>query len=463
MTKPAQKEFKDLSAKEKGQHLFAKATHLHKQNQFGEALKFYAQSVAFYPAQPDAYNNMAVALRKLQRFDAALACYHKSLTLRDDHAGTYSNMGNVLNDLDRIDQAIEAHEKAVALKPDDLLYLYNKALVLRDAGRCDEAIRDFETILEKDPNYKDCRWDMALTYLMKGDLKTGFANYDARWNLDKSPPRDFQQPRWEGENIQGKTLFIHREQGFGDAIQFVRLLPELKKRTDATIILECQPELVKLFKDLDGVDQLVMFGSTPPAFDYWVPLLSLGHLLDVVEDNIPGTIPYLTPPTESRFRLRPAPKGGLNIGICWGGSPTHQNDRRRSVNIERFMPLSGYKDVTVFSLQKGDRAQELLQSGGSCLFIDAGRDVQDFADSAAIINQLDLVITIDTSVAHLAGGLGKPVWLLLPFTPDWRWMLHREDTPWYPDMRIFRQDSPGDWDSAFDKLYSALNDKLLLS
>ncbi|SCA55987.1 TPR repeat-containing protein [Candidatus Terasakiella magnetica] len=454
------KEFDALSPLEKSQVLFQQAVKHHREDKLDEALPFYSQAIAFNPDFADAYNNMAVALRKQSRYDAALACYQKSLSIRDDHAGTYSNMGNVLNDMDRITESVAAHYKAIEHEPDNLLYIYNTALVLRDAGKYDDAITLFNQVLAKDPAYKDCRWDRSLTYLMAGRLKEGFAEYDARWELEKSPPRKFNQPRWQADPLEGRTLYIHREQGFGDAIQFIRLIPELKKRFGGSIILECQPELIRLFEGYDGIDQIVPFGQKPPAFDVWIPLMSLAHILDVDIDHIPGEVPLLKPPADGRFRVRPAPQGGANIGLVWGGSPTHKNDRRRSVELKHFLPLAGYKGVTVFSLQKGERAKELETTGAHCLFVDAAKELKDFADTASLIHSLDLIITIDTSVAHLAGALGKECWLMLPFTPDWRWMNEREDSPWYPHMRIFRQKKPTDWEGTFKRLYHALDEKL---
>ena len=256
-------------------------------------------------------------------------------------------------------------------------------------------------------------------------------------------------------------MFIHREQGFGDAIQFARLIPAIKEKFGGTILLETPPELMRLFQQIDGVDQLVPSGKPPPVFDYWVPLMSLGHILHIREDNIPGKTPYLHKPEDHPLRLHPAPKGGMNIGIVWAGSPTHQNDRRRSVPLDLFLPLANDVDTRLFSLQKGPACKELITTGANCIIVDAGKDLKDFTDSAALIDQLDLVITVDTSVAHLAGAMGKEVWVLLPFTPDWRWMWHRTDSPWYPDMRLFRQDHPGDWEGSFKKLYRALDEKRL--
>lgn len=452
--------FDSLSPPDKAKVCFFKAAELHKNNQLEQALKLYAQAVAYNPDFPDAYTNMAVALRKQKHFAAALACYQRSLTLRPDHSGTYSNMGNVLNDLDRISEALDAHAKAVELEPDNLLYLYNKALAHRDALNLDTAIALFNEVLQKNPAYRNCRWDRALTYLMKGDFETGFAEYDSRWELEKSPPRPFSEPRWNGGGLGKRRLFIHREQGFGDAIQFARLLPALKKRYGGTLILECQPELVSLFIGLEGVDHVHPFGQPLPQFDTWIPLMSLAHILKIDEDNIPGEVPYLSGPAESRFHIRPAPENGLNIALAWAGSPTHQNDRRRSAGLSKFLSLGAFNGVTLFSLQKGPCETDLKAEGGEALIINAAAEVKDFSDTAAIVEQMDLIISVDTSLVHLAGALGKEVWCLLPYTPDWRWMVDRTDSPWYPTLRLFRQETPGDWDGVFDAVIAALQEKL---
>jgi Tfp pilus assembly protein PilF len=451
--------FDEMLPQQKARALFSQAVGHHQAGRFEEALQLYARALAFDPAFADGFNNMAVALRKLQRFDAALISYQKSVALRSDHAGTFSNMGNVLNDMDRVDEALEAHKRAVELEPSNLLYLYNYGLVLRDAGHYSEAITYFKKVLSNDPNYPNCPWDLALTHLMAGDLETGFAQYDSRWKLAKSPPRKFKQPRWDGRPLAGKTLFIHREQGFGDAIQFARLIKPLKEKFGGRIILECQPELKRLFEQIDGVDELAVYGKRPPAFDVWIPLMSLAQVLEVGKESIPGDDVFLKPFDPNHFKIKRRSFRALHVGVVWAGSPTHQNDRRRSVEIEHFLKLASFPDVIVFSLQKGERAKDLETSGANCFFVDAGKECHDFADSSSLLAHLDLIITIDTSVAHLAGAMGKEVWLMLPFTPDWRWMNDRSDSPWYPNMTIFRQKTPGDWAGCFEEMYQSFSAK----
>lgn len=445
---------------EKGRLLFLKAIKHHEKGDLQDALRLYGQSIAYNPHHADTFNNMAVALRKLGHFDAALSCYERALSLRDDHAGTYSNMGNVLNDLDRIEDALSAHDQALMRAPNDLLYHYNKALSLRDAAHYDQALALFDQILARDPHYKDCRWDRAITCLLSGDLKNGFADYDARWTLKNSPARQFPFARWTGQPLNGKRLFIHREQGFGDAIQFVRLLPVLKKKFGATLTLECPPELVELFQHSNAIDEIIPSGQPIPTCDYWVPMMSLAHLLDIEERTIPRDVPYLSPSGNNILNVHTTTNDRFKVAIVWGGSPTHQNDRRRSVALEKFIPLCRYPDVSVFSVQKGPRAQDLQTTGANCLIVDAGAKIKNFDQTASLLSQMDLVLSVDTSVAHLAGALGKPVWVLLPFTPDWRWMNARSDSPWYPTMRLFRQSRPGDWDGVFADVYRCLEEKL---
>jgi len=459
LVKPVSK-FEDLKPEEKAHVCFLKAVKSHQKKDLDAALALYGQAVSFNPLLADAYNNMAVILRKKKHFAAALTCYRRSISIREDHAGTHSNMGNVLNDLDLVQESVLAHSKAIELDPDNLLYRYNKALVLRDAGETTAAITLFDQVLSEDPNYKDCAWDRALTYLMAGDFKTGFSQYDARWSLEKSPPRKYAQPQWEGDPLNGRRLFIHREQGFGDALQFVRLVSEVKKAFGGIILLECQPELISLFERVEGIDELIPSGRQPAKFDVWIPLMSLARILKIEQDTIPGKVPYLHSNKETRFRIRPSPEGGMNIGIVWAGSPTHQNDRRRSAQINDFLPLMAHQGVTLFSLQKGKRGQDIINEGVQGLIVDAGPELKNFSDTADLIAQLDLVISVDTSVVHLAAAMGKPVWLLLPYTPDWRWMLEREDSPWYPSLKIFRQDEPGDWEKLFKKIYQSLAERL---
>ncbi|MEO5335909.1 MAG: tetratricopeptide repeat protein [Magnetospirillum sp. WYHS-4] len=436
--------------------LFTLAADLHRQGRLDDAIKGYARALALDPRMADAYNNLGVALRSQKKFGAAVAAYRRSLTYRPDNPGVYSNLGNALRDANRMEESVAAHRRAVELADGSVEAVYNLALAQRDAGDLAAAMRGFEDVLRRQPDHVDCHWDRALGFLVTGDLKRGFEEYEWRWKLDRSPPRQFPQPAWDGSALKGRSLLVHQEQGFGDMIQFVRYLPILKRsHPDSTVILECQPELARLFSGVPGADRVVVQGGSLPPFDVHIPLLSLARVFSTSLETVPASIPYLRAPEMHSVHL-PAPPDQLKVGLAWAGKPSHRNDRNRSVSFERFLPLLEVADVFFFSLQKGESAADLDRLCTEALIMDIGPRMQDFADTAAALQQLDLLIGVDTSVVHLAGALGRPAWVLLPYSPDWRWLLDRADNPWYPSLRLFRQNHPGQWDDVFLKVRDAL-------
>ena len=436
--------------------IFTLAADLHRQGRLEDAVLGYGRALSLNPRMADAYNNLGVALRAQKKFRAAAAAYHRSLAYRPDNAGVYSNLGNALRDANLMDESIAAHRRAVELTGGSVESRYNLALALRDAGDLERAMAGFDEVLSLQPDHIDCHWDRALALLVTGDLKWGFEEYEWRWKLDRSPPRQYPQPRWDGTALKGRTLLVHQEQGFGDMLQFVRYLPILKASyPNSTVILECQPELARLFSGLRGADRVVVQGGTLPPFDVHIPLLSLPRIFSTTLETIPAQVPYLAPP-EMHSILVPGPADQLKVGLVWAGKPSHRNDRNRSVSFERFLPLLGVGDVSFFSLQKGEPARDREAMACDALIGDLGGRFQDFADTAAAIAQLDLVIGVDTAVVHLAGALGKPAWVLVPFSPDWRWLLDRVDSPWYPSLRLFRQSRPGEWDDVFVRVREAL-------
>ncbi len=439
---------------------FQAAAEHHRARRLDEAVKGYGKALMLNPRLPDVYNNLGVALRAQGKLEAAIACYRRALSLRPNNSGVYSNMGNALRELGRLDVAKASHQQAVKLAPSSPEAFYNLGLVLRDLGEGAAALSCFDRTLTLNPEHVDCHWDRSLALLQKGDLEAGFEEYEWRWKLDRSPPRDFAQPLWDGGNFKGKTLLVHQEQDFGDMIQFARFLPAVKA-LGGTVVVEAQPELTGLFSTLEGVDKVIDKGAQLPDFDLYVPMLSLGRLLGVTQDAIPAKMPYIHPPELHPVQL-PASLGRIKkIGIAWAGKPTHQNDRNRSCPFTHFVDLLGLAGISVFSLQKGRPIAEVAEAGAEALVTDIGSRLKDFAETAAVIQQLDLVITVDTAVAHLAGALGKPVWVALPFPPDWRWMLGRRDTPWYPSMRLFRQRRFGAWGPVFVDIRRALRDDFL--
>ena len=436
--------------------VFALASEHHRRGQLDDAIRGYARALALNPRMPDVYNNMGVALRSQGKLDAAVASYRRSLVLRPDNPGVYSNMGNALRELGRLQLAAASHAQAVRRAPKSPEAIYNLGLVLRDMGQVDKAMACFDKALAFRPDHVDCRWDRALTLLLKGDFLEGFEEYEWRWKLERSPPRGFSQPLWDGKPMKGKTLLIHQEQGFGDIIQFARYVPIVRAQGQCTVIVECQPELVRLLSTVPGVSKVVIRGAPLPHFDAYLPMLSVPRVLRTTLETVPKDVPYLYPPELHSVTLPPTGKGQRKVGIAWAGKPTHRNDRNRSCPITHFLEFAGVPGLTIYSLQKGEAAKDLQVHGCDALVTDVGRQLEDFADTAAVIHQLDLVISVDTAVAHLAGALGKPVWVVLPLAPDWRWLATGETSPWYPSMRLFRQQRHGDWEDVFVRMRRTL-------
>lgn len=438
--------------------MFGQGLELHQSDDLEEAARIYTQAIILNPNIPDIYNNLGVALRALGKLEASAACYQRSLALNPSHAGSYTNLGNVLRGLGRLDVAAASHKRAVELNPESPDTHYNLALALRDLGETKEALECFSKTLELNPDHQDCHWDRSLALLQNGNLEEGFEEYEWRWKLPSNPPRGFDQPLWDGSELGGKTILLHHEQGFGDMIQFARYIPLVKEK-GGTIIVEAQPQLSRLFSTIDGVGQVVNRGSDLPKFDVYAPMMSLAHIFGTTLDAVPADIPYLKAP-EAFAQQLPATMGKhMKVGIAWAGRPTHKNDANRSISFSNFTELLGLADVAFYSLQLGPAVSDITENGCEAFVTELGSKMDDFADTAAVIQQLDLVISVDTAVAHLAGAMGKPVWVAAPYPGDWRWMLEREDSPWYPTMRLFRQGSPGNWTPVFQKLRTALSEQ----
>jgi hypothetical protein len=290
-----------------------------------------------------------------------------------------------------------------------------------------------------------------------GDLESGFREYEWRWKLKNTPPTRFDQPVWDGSELKGRTIMLCREQGMGDMIQFSRYAAMVKD-LGGTVIVEAQPELVRLLSTVPGVDKVVTHDAPVPRFDVQIPVLSLPRIFQTTLETVPDRVPYVTAPELHNLRLSRPAASKLAVGIVWAGSPTQVYDRRRSCPMDRFLALMGLADVTFYSLQKGEAAKQLRLSGAAALVTDLSGRLNDFADTAAVLDQLDLVIAVDTAVAHLAGALGRPVWILLSYAGDWRCPPGRKDSPWYPTMRLFQQDRPGDWDGVMARVLAALRD-----
>jgi tetratricopeptide (TPR) repeat protein len=423
----------------------------HLLGRFREALISYDEGLALDPGNAELLNRRGVALLELSRPTEALKSFERLLAADPDHLDALGNYGNALIKLNRPAEAIAAYDRALALVPDNAGLLTNRAVALRRLDRPREALMSASRALVADPNFARARFVESVARLTLGDFAGGWRGYEARWSVGllASQRRGFTAPLWSGrEALNGKTILLHAEQGFGDTIQFVRYVALVAERGAAKVIVEVQRELVPLLSGMAGSTAVVPRGAPLPDFDLHCPLLSLPLAFATELGTIPARVPYLAPPQANiavwRDRLpRPRPL----IGLAWSGDRNHDNDLNRSISLETLAPLLDRVDVAFVSLQHDVREHDLaaLQKLPNLQRFESR--FCDFADTAAAISLVDAVISVDTAIAHAAGALGKPLLLLLPFAADFRWLRERQDSPWYPTARLYRQPEFGDWDS----------------
>jgi tetratricopeptide (TPR) repeat protein len=430
-----------------------------------EAVACCRRAVELNPNYVDAHYNLGNGLKGQGKLDEAIACYRRALELRPDYAEAYNNLGTALNDQGKLDEAAACYHRALELKPNYAEAHNNLGLALHDQGKLDEAVACYGRAIELNPDYADPHLGRALARLLVGDWQRGWPEYQWRWQTKDSTPRHFPQPPWNGESLAAKTILLHAEQGLGDTIQFIRYAP-IVKRHGAAVIVECQKPLVGLLEGCAGVDRLVGQGDDLPAFDVHAPLLSVPGILKTSLVDIPVGIPYLfaKPALVEFWRKRLAELDGFKVGIAWQGSPAYRGDRFRSIPLRCFAALAQIPGVRLISLQKGAGVEQLAEVCDLFAVTDLSAELDErsgpFMDTAAVMKSLDLVITSDTASAHLAGALGAAVWVALPLAPDWRWLLDRCDSPWYPTMRLFRQTKLGDWQGVFQEIAKALCQRL---
>jgi tetratricopeptide (TPR) repeat protein len=443
---------------EKVSDLFKKAVALHQQGELEQAIIGYQKVIIAAPRFAKAYNNLGVALKAKELFLSAIPAYEKSLALNPNDAGTLSNMGNALRAIGRLEDAEIAHRKALKADPEYLEATYNLGLVLKDMGKFQDALRCLDKVIIQKPEHAEAHWDRSLTYLQSGDLISGFKEYEWRWKLERNKPREFSVPLWQGDSLDGKTLLVHCEQGIGDSIQFFRYV-SLLKRYNGKVVLECQKPLVNLLQNMNSCDQVVARGDKLPTFNLHVPLLSLPRIMKTTLTSIPNNVPYISSSHkyESVFKkLVTGPNNWLKVGLCWAGKPSQGNDRNRSCGIEPFLKILGIKNVIFYSLQVGPRAADIKKFGATGLIRDLSPNLKDFAHTAAAISNLDLIISVDTSVAHLTGAMNKQVWIPLCFTGDWRYLHRKTETTWYPSARLIQQKHFGNWETVFSEVNAEL-------
>lgn len=414
-----------------------------------EAEASFVRAIARDPALAEAHNNLGNARLRRSDVAGAVEAYGRAIALRPAYAEAHANLAAALRRAGDLASAQGAAERALTLRPDYVGALCTLGLIRHEQGDYDAALATYDRALVLDPEHATTRANRATLLLLLGRMEEGWREYEWRWRAYgfTTPARDFAKPAWDGSDLAVRTLLVHAEQGLGSAIQFVRYVPLVAGRS-GRVILECQPPLFRLFASLVGAAPatIVRKGEALPDFAVHAPLMSLPRLLGTTLESIPSAVPYLAAEADLRalWRERLARLGRPRVGLVWAGNPNHHNDRNRSLPARLLGPLLAVPGVSFVDLQVGEAAAERADLPEPAL-ASPGGEIADFADTAAIISELDLVISVDTAVAHLAGALAKTVWLLLPFVGEWRWLRGRGDSPWYPTMRLFRQERPGDW------------------
>jgi len=411
----------------------------------------------------ETYFNKGNELHREGKLEEAIAAYRKCLELEPTYLPARYNLGVTLGDLDQYPEAERELKQVIAAEARHADACNSLGFVYSKQRKLDQALTYYERAIQIKPDFAKAHHNLGMSLLQKSEFERGWAECEWRWKTEKFTPFHPPQPRWDGKPIPDKTLLVHTEQGAGDAIQFSRYLPMVAQRC-GKIILVCTPNLIPIFAGVPGITEIRTAGEFAlDSFDTYIALMSLPYVFQTRIDTIPNEVPYLKVPTKGRSNLisllqEQKSQGFLQVGIVWGGSTTHANDQNRSCTISDFLPVLRVPNVTFYSLQVGERAEEITQLPTDVQVRDLSDQLQDYGDTAVVVNQLDLVITVDTSVAHLAGALGKPVWTLLCYNPDWRWGVEGADSSWYPTMSLFRQPEPDDWGSVFTQVAEKLRE-----
>jgi Flp pilus assembly protein TadD len=426
-----------------------------------EAAEAFGRAVRLKPASADMHRNLGQVLHQARRFAEAEASFRESLRLRPAQPEVHTGLGQCLAELGRLSEAAACYREVLRLRPDSPEAHNSLAVALLKSGdleggraACDEAIR-------LRPQFAEAHANRASAWLLQGDFEQGWPEYEWRWHSPHAVPRTFDRPRWQGEALRGHTILLWAEQGLGDVLQFVRYAPQVRER-GGRVLVEVPAGLIPMLGHCPGIDRLVPSGEPPSPSDVHAPLLSLPGILHTTLSTVPADVPYLAaePARIDRWRSAVEAVPGFRVGIAWQGSPRHPADHQRSIPLRHFAALARVPGMSLVSLQKGAGQEQLAEVARDWPVHDLGPglDPQDaiLLDTAAVMTQLDLVITCDSALAHLAGALGVPVWVALFFAHDWRWLAGRDDSPWYPTMRLFRQRRWGDWDEVFTRMAGEL-------
>ncbi len=423
-----------------------------------EAEACYREAVAAKPDLVEAHNNRGLALQDMGKLQEAVAAHCKAISVNPSFAKAHNNLGDALLALGNTQEAVASYRSALDAKPDYAEAHNNLGNALREMGELDAAADSYRQALATKADYAEAHQNLGLLQLLVGNFREGWKNFAWRWKVEGSSlePRDYESPLWDGGSLKEKTIFIYPEQGLGDFLQLVHLLPTVRAR-GGRIILEVPAALSGLEDGMNVADVAIAQGDTPPPFDVHVPMFDLPGLLNITEATIPTDVPYITVAPDRVAAWRKRLEGsGMAVGLVWAGNPRHKHDAFRSLPADLLAPLLKVSGIRFFSLQLGERAGEIETLPG---VIDLAPDIVPFKENAAAISALDLVITVDTMTAHLAGALARPAWVLLSTISDWRWMMDREDSPWYSTLRLFRQEQRGGWQEVIERVREALKDQ----
>jgi len=434
---------------------------LHDQGRLDLAAQYYRRALELKPDFAEAHHNLGLVLHDAGRPVEAMEHYRRALAIRPDHANAHVNLANAFKQLGELEEAIEHYRQAMAIRPDFAEAVHNLGSTYQAQGNYAEAVQCYERAIQLAPQFAEAHKNLSQLRLLLEDFSAGWDEYEWRWQTGEMHLPTFSQPVWIGESLRGKTILLHAEQGLGDTLQFIRYARVVQERGAETVVL-CPPRLVPLLSHTPGIDRLCGEVKDLPPFDYHIPLLSLPRQFQTTIDSIPASGAYLfaAPELVQHWRDRLDTNAALRIGVNWRGRSGERDFQLRDLPLAALAELAKVPGVELISLQRGEGREELLESAYLNAIIDLGEDVDTkngaFMDTAAIMYAVDLVITSDTAVAHLAGGLGVPVWVGLPFVPNWRWFLNRDTSPWYPTMRLFRQSKVNDWSGVFAEMAETL-------
>lgn len=426
------------------------------QENHGEAISRIKRAIELSPDNAGMYNTLGLIYLDQEKDTEAVECFEKALGLDPDYSDAHGNLANVQRKQNQPKRAREHYLKALRLNPNSADIHNNFGTLLKDEGEIDLALASYKKATELKPDFADALNNLGHTQLLMGNFEEGWKHYHWRWKMQSLAKhvRTFEAPQWDGTLMENRTLYVYPEQGLGDFIQFVRYMPLIAERV-GKLVLEVPRALEGLYKTVPGTGNIISHGQSPGPIDAHIPLLDIPLLLGTDINSIPPALGLERFDCEKEWQERLSSYAGQKIGLVWAGNPDHQNDKNRSLDPASLLPLTELEDVSLFSLQVG--------TGSTCKDVfgeqvtDLAPQLTSFVETAAAMRQLDLIISVDSSPAHLAGTLGVPVWTLLPFMPDWRWMMGRDDSPWYPSMRLFRQPAPGDWDSVIHSLKDAVS------